>query len=122
VDPGNQTHCGCETDSDCGTTTSGRVCDTADSQTCIDGCRGTDGNGCPSGQECTSKDSSIGQCIPIGENLGGSGGVGDGPDMGDDGNCGCRVPGTSTSSVPAALLALAGLGLLGARRRRRARG
>lgn len=117
----NETFCGCETDPDCGTPTSGRVCDTVDSQTCIDGCRGTDGNGCPNGMECTSKDSSIGQCIPIGENLGGSGGFSNGPPSEDPANCGCRMPGTSSSSsIPAALLALAGIGVLGARRRRRA--
>ncbi len=51
----------CLQDSDCGATNSGKVCDPTD--TCIDGCRGTGGNGCPAGDECTSTDNSIGKCI-----------------------------------------------------------
>lgn len=51
----------CTTDADCGNATSGRVCGTLGG--CIDGCRGTDGNGCPSGLECTSTDSMIGMCV-----------------------------------------------------------
>jgi uncharacterized repeat protein (TIGR01451 family)/MYXO-CTERM domain-containing protein len=116
----NETFCGCETDSDCGSPTSGKVCDTANTSKCIDGCRGTDGNGCPDGLECTSTDSSIGQCVPPNSgNIGGNGGgSGNGIDTsGDDGNCGCRVPGGASSSG-AGLLALVGLALLGLRRRR----
>jgi uncharacterized repeat protein (TIGR01451 family)/MYXO-CTERM domain-containing protein len=53
----------CISDSDCGATDSGRVCETPGSQTCIDGCRGTGGNGCPAGRQCTSTTSAIGICL-----------------------------------------------------------
>ncbi|MFO0619050.1 MAG: MYXO-CTERM sorting domain-containing protein [Polyangiaceae bacterium] len=54
----------CTTDADCGGPTSGKVCDDMSaSKTCIDGCRGTGGNGCPSGDVCTSTDATIGQCV-----------------------------------------------------------
>lgn len=130
VGQNNETHCGCEKDSDCGGPTSGKVCDTLKTQTCIDGCRGVDGNGCPTELECTSKDTSIGNCVPPTQGTGGTGGAGgaggvgatggggNADDSGDDGGCGCRVP--ESSSTPAgALAALAALGLFGARRRRR---
>jgi MYXO-CTERM domain-containing protein len=55
----------CVEDSDCGADDSGMVCD--DGGMCIDGCRGTGGNGCPDGQECTSQDDSIGMCVPAGD-------------------------------------------------------
>ncbi len=51
----------CLADSDCGSTTSGRVCDTT-MDTCVDGCRGMGGNGCPQGQTCSSMTNAIGQC------------------------------------------------------------
>jgi outer membrane protein OmpA-like peptidoglycan-associated protein len=54
----------CVTDADCGDATSGKVCDDT-TQVCIDGCRGTDGNGCGEGFECTSTDATIGQCLEI---------------------------------------------------------
>jgi uncharacterized repeat protein (TIGR01451 family) len=66
------TFCGCTKDADCGNTTSGKVCDTATTETCIPGCRGIGGNGCPTGLVCTSKDSSIGMCVT---GTGGSGGA-----------------------------------------------
>jgi hypothetical protein len=53
--------CGCNSDSDCGSATSGRVCDTVSHQ-CHDGCRGSGGNGCPGGQFCTSSNASPGTC------------------------------------------------------------
>src|SRR6185436_19666566 len=59
--------CGCVTDDDCGTATSGRVCD-ALSQICVVGCRGTGGNGCPTTQVCTSTDATIGMCVACVEN------------------------------------------------------
>ncbi len=49
----------CTTDSACGGTTSGLICVTG---TCASGCRGTDGNGCPAGQTCSSTDSTPGTC------------------------------------------------------------
>ena len=55
----------CTKDADCGDAKSGKVCDPA-SETCVDGCH-TPGNGCPDGQQCTSSNSTIGQCedIPV---------------------------------------------------------
>ncbi|MFT3764888.1 MAG: DUF3344 domain-containing protein [Minicystis sp.] len=61
-DPATNTCGGCTTDADCGNATSGKVCDDT-THMCIDGCHGTGGNGCPSGQTCTSTDTSIGQCV-----------------------------------------------------------
>jgi hypothetical protein len=49
----------CVDDTDCGSDSSGRVCDA--SGACIDGCRGT-GNGCPDGFVCSSNDATIGAC------------------------------------------------------------
>jgi uncharacterized repeat protein (TIGR01451 family)/MYXO-CTERM domain-containing protein len=57
--------CGCATDADCGSPSSGRVCE-ATSQSCVDGCRGTTGNGCPMGFVCSSTTSAIGACnVPV---------------------------------------------------------
>lgn len=55
----------CGQDSDCGAADSGKVCQDGAGM-CIDGCRGTNGNGCPDGFECTSQDDSIGMCVPGG--------------------------------------------------------
>lgn len=52
--------CGCNSDTDCGIATSGRVCGT--SKVCQDGCRGSGGNRCPSGQSCSSASTAIGTC------------------------------------------------------------
>jgi uncharacterized repeat protein (TIGR01451 family)/MYXO-CTERM domain-containing protein len=52
----------CTMDADCGGSMSGKVCGPA--FTCIDGCRGALGNGCPSGDMCTSIDDTIGMCVP----------------------------------------------------------
>lgn len=49
----------CTSDTECGAATSGRVCDGG---SCVAGCRGRGGNACPSGQSCTSQDTSIGDC------------------------------------------------------------
>lgn len=80
VTVGDNRFCGCVVDSDCGSLTSGRVCD-ASKQVCVDGCRGEGGNGCPTDLECTSKDTSIGHCIK-GFGTGGSGGEGAGGSAG----------------------------------------
>jgi len=50
----------CTKDEECGDKTSGKVCNTSK---CSDGCRGTDGNGCPTGKKCTSTNATIGQCV-----------------------------------------------------------
>jgi uncharacterized repeat protein (TIGR01451 family) len=70
----------CTADTDCGGATSGRVCDQSAS-ICINGCRGTGGNGCPGGQSCTSATSAIGTCYVPG--TGGPTGTG-GSDAGID--------------------------------------
>jgi len=51
----------CTTDSQCGNVTSGNICDDM-TQMCVPGCRGEGGNGCPSGQTCTSTTSGAGVC------------------------------------------------------------
>jgi uncharacterized repeat protein (TIGR01451 family)/MYXO-CTERM domain-containing protein len=60
---GGTVHCGCLMDSDCGGPMSGTVCNSVTS-ICIEGCRGMGGNGCPTGEICTSKDTMIGACVP----------------------------------------------------------
>lgn len=125
---GNMTvHCGCLADPDCGDATSGKVCDSVPS-VCVDGCRGTGGNGCPAGLVCTSVDTTIGQCVPD-SGTGGAGGTGTGtggdgsgakPDAGDDGSCACDVPGGARGEGSlAALGIMMGLAALGRRRPRR---
>jgi MYXO-CTERM domain-containing protein len=75
--------CGCTQDSDCGGTTSGRVCDPVSSR-CVPGCRGTGGNACPAGEPCSSTTSDIGRCNSQPPTDGGAGGAGGtaGPDGG----------------------------------------
>ncbi|WP_437676771.1 hypothetical protein [Sorangium sp. So ce131] len=106
----------CQQDSDCGDATSGQICD-QETKACVDGCRGEGGNGCPSGQVCSSTDASAGTCgpAPVDEN--------DPDDIFAEGNGLCAARPQPASSVPGAgtvlpmLAALAGLAL---RRRRRA--
>ena len=82
----------CMTDSDCGAVDSGRVChDTT--KVCVDGCRGEEGNGCPSGEECTSTDTSIGTCEGTG-GTGGSGGAGGSSGTGGEAGTGGGTAGT----------------------------
>lgn len=68
---------GCGSDADCGPAHSGIVCN-LDTTTCIAGCRGSDGNGCAAGFECSSADDSVGNCVvsaPVSEaSDGGAGG------------------------------------------------
>jgi uncharacterized repeat protein (TIGR01451 family)/uncharacterized protein (TIGR03382 family) len=61
--------CGCTADGECGDAHSGRVCDTG-APACIDGCRGSGGNGCPSGFVCTSRSEDIGTCEPTSDDGG----------------------------------------------------
>lgn len=117
-------HCGCFQDSDCGGANSGIVCDPM-AEICVEGCKGEGGNGCPDGKECTSKDSTIGQCIEVtgtGGAGGGGGGAGggNGADPGDDGPCACSLPGRDTRDV-GAIVATLGLVALAMRRRRNGR-
>ena len=123
--PSGTVHCGCVMDSDCGDPMSGEVCDSVAAK-CAPGCRGMGGNGCPTGQTCTSKDTSIGTCVPdtatgAGGAGGGSaaGGTGSGgPVVGDVGRCGCEVPGGSDGGQGAAAAVVLGLAAMVRRRRR----
>jgi uncharacterized repeat protein (TIGR01451 family)/MYXO-CTERM domain-containing protein len=118
---GGTVHCGCTMDSDCGGPMSGKVCDSVPS-ICVDGCRGMGGNGCPTGEVCSSKDTTIGTCGPdtSGMGGGGTGGSGTGGESaGDQSRCGCEVPGGSQSGHGmAALAAMMGLAALARRRRK----
>jgi uncharacterized repeat protein (TIGR01451 family)/MYXO-CTERM domain-containing protein len=82
-DPADDTEAKCVTDADCGGGMSGKVCD--GTFTCIDGCRGTGGNGCPAGQVCSSTDTTIGTCGDGVGGGGGAGGIGGGGGMGGAG-------------------------------------
>ncbi|HZF48417.1 MAG TPA: L-type lectin-domain containing protein [Polyangiaceae bacterium] len=108
--------CTCKEDTHCGDASSGRVCD-ADKGACVDGCRGSGGNGCPSGLQCSSTSADVGECRQPG--------VGPGPQTPDDGTvegsgfltCGASRRGASGD--PAALLFFAALAGHLVRRRRR---
>lgn len=67
TDPNNKADDGvvtkCMTDSECGGANSGKICD-ATTGVCVNGCRGTGGNGCPGEQVCTSTTNAAGQCAP----------------------------------------------------------
>jgi hypothetical protein len=52
---------GCTMDGECGAANSGKVCDDA-THACVNGCRGTNGNGCPDGKICTSQSATVGMC------------------------------------------------------------
>jgi fimbrial isopeptide formation D2 family protein/MYXO-CTERM domain-containing protein len=130
-------HCGCTQDGDCGGPKSGVVCDSVP-QTCVTGCRGMGGNGCPDGEECSSTDNTIGKCGPRTSGAGGAGGSGTGSTSsasgaggdgsggsgvpgtpGDEGRCGCSVPGSDESGPVGAAVGISMIGLIAARRRRR---
>jgi hypothetical protein len=49
----------CSVDADCGNTTSGRICE---AKACVDGCRGTGGNGCAAPKVCSSTTAAAGTC------------------------------------------------------------
>src|SRR6185503_20815472 len=54
--------CGCASDADCGSATSGRICDGV-THLCVDGCaRATGRNGCPTDRFCTSNSAAAGTC------------------------------------------------------------
>lgn len=52
----------CVSDADCGNGLSGKICT---NQACVNGCRGANGNGCPTGNECSSLDNSAGTCSSV---------------------------------------------------------
>jgi uncharacterized repeat protein (TIGR01451 family)/MYXO-CTERM domain-containing protein len=121
---------GCKTDVDCGTATSGRVCDDT-SKTCVDGCRGTGGNTCPDGKVCSSMSATVGMCVDSTTSTGtgtststgtGSGGAGgaDGIVASGNGLLCSATPGNNDDDGASWLLGGALVALVGARRRRRA--
>jgi uncharacterized repeat protein (TIGR01451 family) len=96
----NSNFCGCQIDSDCSTDKkSGKVCDAAVTLKCIDGCRGTGGNGCPDGLVCTSKDSSLGKCVKDSTPETTDAACSDGKDNDGDGKVDCDDPDCRTDSV-----------------------
>ena len=109
----------CTSDADCGKAKSGKICDAA-ALTCGDGCRGKDGNGCPSSKTCTSTDATAGVCeapsTTSGGGADGSGGAGSGSASG----CSCSVIESHDTTTGLWLLAAAGT-IAGLRRRKRAR-
>ncbi len=78
----------CVSDTDCGDPVSGRICNVAN--VCADGCH-TGGNGCPSGQTCTSPIAELGTCQDLPSTSSGAGGAG-------GGSSSSTGPGGSTSS------------------------
>jgi hypothetical protein len=100
--------CGaCGSDADCGDVTSGRICEDT-SRTCVDGCRGEGGNGCPGGAVCSSTTAAPGTCAFDDDGVLEGGGF----------SC------TMTTARNAGLVSFAFFGLLAgavARRRRRTR-
>jgi hypothetical protein len=88
----------CVSDGDCGGATSGLVCDAGG--TCIEGCRGQNGNGCPDGETCSSSDASIGTCSPdSGCEGGGCGGGGGATSSASTSSTTSGAGGASTSST-----------------------
>lgn len=108
VDAPSDAGAACTTDLDCGDAVSGRVCNEA-LGVCADGCRGQGGNGCSNGQMCSSETNAIGTCAAFVDD-----------DIRAQGNgilCNARPNGSSGSGV--ALLAVGGMVVLAAVRRRR---
>jgi hypothetical protein len=102
---------GCKTDNDCGSPTSGKVCNESTNK-CQDGCRGTGGNGCPEALVCSSTNATIGTCGPADNNE---------PYYGQGSGLFCAVqqPGNDNSSTGAAwLLGLVALARVVSRRRK----
>ena len=93
--------------------------------TCVDGCRGKGGNGCPMGKTCTSITNDIGMCTNGTGGAGGGGGAG-GAGASDkvvlEGNgifCGVRSDGGDRDEGAPWLAAGALAALVAFRRRRR---
>nr|AYM52589.1 cell surface protein [Aetherobacter sp.] len=106
----------CTKDADCGGAKSGKVCD-ATTLKCVDGCRESGGNGCPTGKICTSANTAIGECHDSSASGGGNGAGGDGS-SGSSNGCSCSLITTHDEADGLWLLAAAGI-LAGTRRRQR---
>jgi MYXO-CTERM domain-containing protein len=90
----------CYADAECGITTSGFVCDAT--HVCIAGCRGTNGNGCPDGQQCSSSNETIGTCSVVG-GLGGASSIGSASSTGGNSSLGGALATGGDSSLGGAL-------------------
>ena len=106
TDPNDGTDDLCAIDADCGSTPSGRICSDGSPRVCIDGCRGTNGNGCPSGYSCTSTDATAGVCEETVVGAGGAGGAAGA--AGSAGTTGTAAAAGSAGSAGAALSSGAG--------------
>ncbi|MDI3283426.1 MopE-related protein [Polyangium sp. 15x6] len=105
LDPADDVEGPCETDEDCGGPNSGQICVEG---SCTEGCRGEGGNGCPTGEECTSTNTAPGLCVSPEEAIRLAGG-------------GCACATGQTEGAPGGVaLAIAALGALVLRRKRRA--
>lgn len=91
----------CASDAECGSATSGQVCD-ATTGACAAGCRGAGGNGCATGQVCSSTDTSVGKCAASPTPVAPS----------SDAKSGCSTTPSSGGSSFAAALALVAGGLV----------
>ncbi len=98
----------CTDDTACGTTTSGRVCV---NEKCVDGCRGTGGNGCPAEKACTSTSTTVGVCETVAPPPP--------PVTPEPESCACRTVSSSNGSPLGFGLGLGAVALLAMRRRRR---
>ena len=98
----------CTADADCGSASSGTICE---DQRCVPGCRGADGNGCPEGQVCTSTSGTAGLCKAVPPDT-----TPETPEPIE--GCGCRTAPAQGGALPITLTLVAGL--LFATRRRRA--
>jgi len=98
----------CTNDAACGDARSGRVCV---NEKCVDGCRGTAGNGCPAEKACTSTSMNVGTCEALPPPPP--------PDTPEPESCACRTVSSSNDSPFAFGLGLGAVALLAMRRRRR---
>ncbi|WP_437279081.1 hypothetical protein WME90_00570 [Sorangium sp. So ce375] len=105
---GDDDQAACRQDSDCGGATSGMICE---EHACVDGCRGADGNSCPSGEVCSSTDSTPGTCGPADDPKG----------IFAEGNGLCAARPTPANSTPGAIALLPMLAALAGLARRRQR-
>lgn len=97
----------CTTDDACGDATSGRVCV---AEKCVNGCRGSDGNGCPTGKTCSSTSNAVGVCETPTVTP---------PPVVEPEGCACRTASSEGSSPVGFGLGLAAAAVLVMRRRRR---
>jgi len=111
-DPNLRTDDGCQQDGNCGIQESGLVCV---AHACVPGCRGMSGNSCPVGANCSSTDTTVGQCsVPVGNagagGMAGAAGVGGsgGSPAASGGAAGAAVTGGAPGAGGSAVVAATG--------------